>query len=260
MIENKFFKLPILLILLVGCNVATELIPLEVDQKLGENISAQIHEAPAEFDILDPSTHPQIYNYVQGIRDQILQSDDVKYKDEFPYNVTIIDNDSVLNAFAVPGGHIFVYTGLIKFLDSESELAGVMAHEIAHAELRHSVEQMGARLGTGLLISLVFGGDYGQILDMGAQMLFLKFSRGDEAEADEYAVRYLYDTKYDPRGVAGFFQKLIKEEKDAAVPAFLSTHPASEDRIDRIMETWKELGAQEGTTGVEQHRSVVNTL
>lgn len=256
----KSLTLTFLFPLLVACSIATDFIPLEVDQKLGESVSAQIMEAPDEFEVLDSTNNKMVYDYIKGIRNQLLQSDDIKYRDEFPYNVTIIRNDSILNAFCVPGGHIFVYTGLIKFLDSEAQLAGIMAHEIAHAEQRHSVEQMGARLGTGLLISLVLGGDYSQILDIGAQMLFLKFSRGDESEADKYAVRYLYDTKYDPRGVAGFFEKMIKEEKDAAVPAFLSTHPASQDRVNDIMKTWKELGGQEGITGVEMHKKIAESL
>ena len=257
--KNNLLLACLLSVVQLSCSKLTEVIPLTVDKKLGESAMEQIKNS-SNFAVLDSVKYAPVYNYIEEVRDKILASDDIKYKKDFSYTVTIVNDTSTLNAFVVPGGNIFVYTGLIKFLDSESELAGVLAHEIAHAENRHSVTQMAGRMGTSLLISLVLNGDYGQLLDMGAQMLFLKFSRSDEKQADDFAVQYLYDTEYDPRGVAGFFQKMIKEEKDAQVPAFLSTHPASQDRIEDILLKWKDLGSKEGEKGIERHKEVVNIL
>ena len=242
-----------------SCSQLTEVIPLTVDKKLGETVTEQVRSSP-DFKILDSLKYAPVYNYLEEVRDNILASDDIKYKEEFSYKVTIINDANTLNAFVTPGGQIYVYTGLIKFLDQESELAGVLAHEIAHAENRHSVKQMAKQVGTSFLISLVLDGDYSQLLNMGAKMLFLKFSRRDEKEADEYAVQYLNDTEYDPRGVAGFFQKMIKEEKDVRIPAFLSTHPASQDRIENILQKWKELGSKEGEKGIQRHKRIVSFL
>ncbi len=242
-----------------SCSQITEVIPLSVDKKLGETVTEQVRNS-SEFRILDSVKYAQVYNYVKEVRDQILSSDDIKYKEEFSYDVTIINDPNTLNAFVTPGGHIYVFTGLIQFLEAESELAGVLGHEIAHAENRHSVEQMAGRVGTSVLISLVLNGDYSRLLDLGTQLLFLKFNRSDEREADDYAVQYLYDTPYDPRGVAGFFQKMIKEEKDARIPAFLSTHPASQDRIEDILQKWKDLGSKEGEKGTQRHQKVVHLL
>lgn len=256
---QKMLLACVLSVAVFSCSQLTEVIPLTVDKKLGESVTEQLKNSP-NFTILDSVKNAPVYNYIEEVRDKILTSDDIKYKKEFSYDVTIINDTNTLNAFVTPGGQIYVYTALIKFLDSESEMAGVLAHEIAHAENRHSVIQMASQVGTSLLISLVLNGDYSQLLNMGAKLLFLKFSRSDEKEADEYAVQYLNDTEYDPRGVAGFFQKMIKEEKDAKVPAFLSTHPASQDRIEDILQKWKELGSKEGEKGIQRHKKVVNFL
>jgi predicted Zn-dependent protease len=259
--QKKWYLLVFTVIFLSGCNTVMEMIPLDIDKTLGEQFSYQINVSTSDYPVLDPEKHKEVYAYVENIRDQLLQSDKIKYKNQFPYSVKIIQDDNTLNAFCVAGGYIYVYTGLIKYVDSESELAGVIAHEIAHAENRHTVKQLAESYGTGILISLIFGSDYRDLINLGQQLLSLKFSRGDEKEADEFAVEYLYDTNYDPRGVGGFFKKLIKEEKDHKhIPDFLSTHPASQDRIDDIDKKWKELGAKEGETGTERHKKIVQLL
>src|SRR5688572_24366932 len=118
----------ILSVAVFSCSKLTEVIPLTVDKKLGESVSEQLRSS-ANFIILDSVKNAPVYKYIEEVRDNILASDDIKYKEEFSYNITIIDDANTLNAFVTPGGNIYVYTGLIKFLDSESELAGVLAHE-----------------------------------------------------------------------------------------------------------------------------------
>ncbi|HEX8547908.1 MAG TPA: M48 family metallopeptidase [Cytophagaceae bacterium] len=231
-----------------------------MDESLGSQYSEQVNADVSQFPVLDSTANPQVYEYVGSIRDKILSSDDIKYKSEFPYTLKVIRNDSIMNAFCIPGGYIYVYTGLIKYLDTESELAGVLAHEIAHAEQRHSIKQMSKSMGLSFLIGLVFSGDVESLFRLGGNLLVLKFSRNDEREADEYAVKYLYDTSYDPRGVSKFFEKLLNEKKDADVPNFLSTHPASQDRVDDILRTWKEMGSKTGETGRERHEEIKQLL
>jgi beta-barrel assembly-enhancing protease len=248
------------LLALTGCSSLSSLIPVEFDKSIGSQFAAQIESDTYSTEILDSVKYAHVYTYVKNIRNEIINSDDINYKNDFPYTVKIIKDDSTLNAFCVPGGYIYVYTGLLKYLDSESELAGVMAHEIAHAEKRHSVEQIAKKSGIALVLSYFLGSDMSDLVNVGTELLALNFSRSDEKEADEYAVKYLYDTRYDPRGVAGFFQKLIKEHKDAEIPEFLSTHPASQSRIDEIYANWKDLGSKEGEKGTESHQKIKKLL
>jgi predicted Zn-dependent protease len=232
--------------LFCSCNKIVEYIPIEVDKTLGEQFSNQMNLNPMGGEILDPTKNKEAYAYIQKIRDNILNSDDIKYKKDFKWELRIIKDDSTLNAFCIAGGYIYVYTGLIKFLDSEAELAGVMAHEIAHAECRHTTMRMVSEYGISLIISIMAGGDMTFLVNIGKEILGLSFSRSDEAQADEMAVTYLYDTNYDPRAVGGFFKKMIVKQKDAKIPEFLSTHPSSENRVNDIENTWKKLGSKEG--------------
>lgn len=205
----------------------------ENDVVLGQQVADEIASNPDEFPVLDETAYAEAYNYLNGMKDDILASDDVLYKDIFPYELKIIDQD-VLNAFATPGGFIYVYTGLIKYLDNADDLAGVMGHEIAHADLRHSVDQMKQSLGIQFLLSIVLGeGTAADAAALASNFLGLKFSRDDEAESDEYSVIYLGDTDYACNGAATFFEKL-EAEGGSNVPEFLSTHPSPANRVTDI--------------------------
>ncbi|NCX96935.1 MAG: peptidase M48, partial [Chitinophagia bacterium] len=123
--------------------VSCELIPfnaftLAQDKELGMQVAAGIAADPKNYPILSESQYPASYAYIRKIRDNILNSGKVTNKSSFDWPVYIIKDDKTLNAFCTPGGYIFVYTGLIKFLDTEDDLAGVLGHEIAHADKRHS--------------------------------------------------------------------------------------------------------------------------
>ncbi|WP_245826949.1 M48 family metalloprotease [Reichenbachiella faecimaris] len=145
----------------------------------------------------------------------------------------IIDAD-VLNAFATPGGFIYVYTGLIKYLDTADDLAGVMGHEIAHASERHSSDQMKQQVGLQLLSQIILGeASNSQLAQLATGFFGLKFSRDDEAESDEHSVIYLSDTEYACNGAATFFEKLTAEGQ-AGGPEFLSTHPSPTSRVADI--------------------------
>jgi predicted Zn-dependent protease len=190
----------------------------------------------------------------------LLESGQIKHKDDFKWELRIIRDDSVLNAFCLPGGYIFVYTGLIKFLDSEDELAGVLGHEIAHADLRHASNQITKQLGLTLVIKLIFGWDQNALLNIAGNLLSLSFSRAHEKEADEQSVRYLSHTNYDARGVMRFFEKMDKQGKNPQVAEFLSTHPDPENRVADIVAKWKELGAHKGERYVDEYAELKREL
>lgn len=232
--------------------------PISQDLQMGDATRAQIEADPTTYPILDSATYNVAYGHLYRMRATILNSGKVYYKDDFPWRIRIIKDDNTLNAFCTPGGYIYVYTGIIKYLDNETQLAGVLGHEIAHADRRHSANQMLKQYGVQTLIDIFTSGSTQQIAQIGAQLIALKFSRTDETEADDYSVRYLLGTEYDPQGAKYFFQKIGGA---TSVPEFLSTHPNPDNRVTNIEETWKCLGSG-GNTGTfaARYQELKNSL
>lgn len=206
---------------------------VEDDKMLGMQLRDEILANPQEFPVLNEAQYASAYNYLDGIVDDILASGEVRYADEFDWETRIIDNDTVLNAFAAPGGYIFVYTGLIKFLDEKDDFVGVMGHEMAHADRRHSTQQLTQAYGVAVLLELLVGNNENLLADVVGSLLTLKFSRDDEAEADEYSVIYLCETEYAANGAASFFEALLNMGVSTP-PQFLSTHPSPDNRVTDI--------------------------
>lgn len=228
---------------------------LDQDKQLGAQVSEQIESDPQQFPILPERGNEEAYRYIRGITQKILNSGQVKHRDDFVWQVKIIDDDETLNAFCTPGGYIYVYTGLIKFLDSEDQLAGVMGHEIAHADMRHSTRQMTKVYGISALVSVATGSaDQGMIEQIALGLLNLRFSRNHETEADANSVKYLCPTNYDAAGAAGFFRKM--EGKGGAPPEFLSTHPNPSNRVKNIDKRAAELNCK----GKEGSQSEYNRI
>lgn len=156
---------------------------------------------------------------------------------QLPWNFHIV-NDPSINAFNIPGGHVYVTTGLIGAADNASELVGVIAHETVHGLSRHSTEQLSKAYGLNIIASLLLGGgsapQYQQIL---AQVVgtgaLARFSRDAEREADRAGTRLMYEIGYDPRGMATMFQELLTRRQRApgSVDKFFASHPLTEDRI-----------------------------
>ncbi len=251
------------LVLLSSCSdEGINFFTLEQDIQFGAQLDSAIMANPAEYPILDRYQYSEAYTHIERVMYAILSSDDLRYSKTFPWQVKIIHNDDILNAFAAPGGYLYFYTGLIKFLDNEAQFAGVMAHEIAHVDRRHSTQMLTRQYGFSLLLSIVMGdnpSELEQILSefaLGGTML--KYSRDNEYEADKFAVTYLYDTDYHPRELAGFFEKMLGYTQK--IPEFLSTHPSDENRIDNIDDVWKSLGGKVGETYTDRYQSFKNSL
>ncbi|NJM93725.1 MAG: M48 family metalloprotease [Cytophagales bacterium] len=208
--------------------------PVSKDIELGAQVAAQI-DTSSEFVLLPETGNEVEYAYLNAIKTELLNSGKFKYKDQFAWKLHIVDNDEVLNAFATPGGYIYIYTGLIKYLDNVHDLTGVIGHELAHADRRHSTEQLKKNLGTQLLLNLLLGDSelLGQVV---GGLLSLKFSKTDESDADAHAVIYTSPTRFACNGVAGFFERLVADGQGGGVPEFLSTHPAPENRVVAINE------------------------
>lgn len=229
------------------------------DMALGKQVNEEILNDPKQFPVLPEASNPEVYRYVRGIANKLLQTGKVQYSDKFAWEVRIIDDAKTLNAFCTPGGYIYVYTGLIKFLDSEDQLAGVMGHEIAHAALRHSTRQMTQVYGIAALSSVLTGRSQPGLIEQIAQgLISLKFSRGHETESDNYSVVYLCATNYNAAGAAGFFKKM--EGQGGNPPAFLSTHPDPGNRIANIEAKAKELGCTGANTNKAEYERIKRLL
>jgi len=236
------------------------LFSIEDDKQLGLQLSDEIAANPSEYPVLSESQYSEAYSHLYRMRDSILNSGVVTYKDDFEWELKIIHDDSVLNAFCAPGGYIYVYTGLIKFLDSEDQLAGVLGHEIAHADKRHSTEQLTKTYSITLLLQVVLGENAALLQEIATGLISLKFSRSHETEADEYSVKYLCETSYNAAGAGGFFQKLIDLEQAGDTPQFLSTHPNPDNRVENINANRTTNGCTGTGTFDARYLQLINSL
>jgi beta-barrel assembly-enhancing protease len=214
---------------------------IQDDIKLGQQLRDEISKNPKEYPQLDRNKYAKAYQHLQRITDNILNSGAIRYRNEFEWKLHIIHDDKTLNAFVSPGGYIYVYTGLIKYLETEDELAGVMGHEIAHADRRHSTTNLTKQYGVGVLLSVLSGGNPNQLGQILAGVIGMKFSRGSESDADAQSVLYLSKTSYSCVGTAGFFEKMIAQGGQQP-PQWLSTHPSHENRVNDIKKKAKEIG------------------
>jgi predicted Zn-dependent protease len=228
--------------------------PIEQDIKLGEQTAKQISPNPREYPILSESKHPEVYEYLNGIKQTILDSGAVKYAKDFAWQLHVINDPDTVNAFATPGGYIYIYTGLPHYLDGEDEIAGVLGHEIAHADLRHSTQQMQQERRRKILGRLGRGDK-----DALNQLLGLRHSRSDETEADRASVTYLCGTDYDAAGAAGFFEKL-EAEGGREAPQFLSTHPSPDNRVEEIEEEARAQGCAGAEAYSDRYAEMLDAL
>jgi predicted Zn-dependent protease len=181
---------------------------------------------------------PAVNIYVRGVADKVIAFGK-QARPEVNWQVNVIDDPKTVNAFATPGGYLYVYSGLLMAADNEAELAGVMAHETGHVVARHSARQMVAQYGLDAITNLALGknpGLAGQIASgIVTQGTLLAHSRADENEADEYGAKYSSQAGYDPHGLVSFFSKLQAQGGSTPrVLTYLSDHPATPDRITHV--------------------------
>ena len=208
---------------------------LETEIKMGKQYSMQVEQS------VKLVQDPVVNEYVNRIGQNLVRNSDA----QVPFTIKVIDSDEV-NAFALPGGFFYVNSGLILAADEEAELAGVMAHEIAHVAARHGMRQMTranwAQIGTLPLIFVGGGIGYGiyEASGLALPLTFMKFQRNFESEADYLGLQYMYKTGYDPQAFIAFFEKIQAKEKKkpGTLAKAFASHPQTPDRIQ---ESQKEI-------------------
>jgi predicted Zn-dependent protease len=211
-------------------------VPIEWERQIGEAARADflrnqtvVKEGPAVAAVQD---------ITKRLSDQILNN-------PYTFDVTVVRSETV-NAFALPGGYVVVFTGLMKKAESPEEVAGVLAHELNHVVQRHAMERIVKTLGLVAIGSILFGNQEGLVglaKQLGLELLTLKFGREQETEADVTGVRLIHRAKVDPQGMIRFFEKL--SESDKLHVELLSTHPMSAGRAERLKREVAALPKQE---------------
>lgn len=244
-----------------GDPVPITIFSLSDDIALGKQIDQEIMSKPGEYPVLDSATYKAAYEHLYRVRNTLLASGKLSYAGTFQWKCRIIHNDSIINAFCVPGGNLYFYTGLIRFLDNEAQFAGIMAHEMAHADRRHTSQQMTVQYGEAFLLGLILGNNPSQLAQIIADLALglgnLAYSREHEYSADSYAVKYLYVTEYDAASVGAFFEKMAGEPYP---PVFLSTHPSPPDRLEKINEVFQSLGGVHGQYFPDRYQQFKTSL
>ncbi len=210
---------------------------IEKEIALGKGLAQEVER---QAKIIDD---PVIAEYVNRVGQNLVRNSDAKV----PFTIKVIDSEEV-NAFALPGGFFFVNSGLILKAETEAELAGVMAHEIAHVAARHGTRQAtrGELVNLATIPLIFMGGWTGYGVRQGASVLipigFLSFSRGFESEADLLGLQYLYKAGYDPGAFVDFFERIQSDEKrkPGTMSKVFSTHPLTDDRIKNTQKNIQE--------------------
>ena len=243
---------------LVSCDGGINVFAVQDDLTLGAQLAAEIEADPVNYPVIDRSDNPEAYAAFDRIIARVLDSGAVELRDELVWQFRLIDDDTVVNAFAAPGGYVWVYSGLIEALANEDSFAGVIAHEIGHADGRHSTEALTRVYGLSLLFDILFDNGGGLAGDVAEGLAGLEFSRANERDADERSVRYLCDSPYAADSVALFFEEL----EGTGGPTFLSTHPAPENRVSDVRQLATDLECStelSGLTDFETLRAALRT-
>ncbi|MFC1725579.1 M48 family metallopeptidase [candidate division KSB1 bacterium] len=224
---NKTFRILFVLIFLFfycGVNIFTT----DEEVKFGENLSKEISKQNKVV------TEGEVFEYVNSLGKKVETICDRK---DIKYRFHVIDDSASVNAFALPGGYIYVYTGLLLNLDNEAELAGILAHEVGHVVAHHSMKKLTQIYGYSLISGILLGKDpaFWQKLagNLFTSMGILAYSRENEYEADSYAIKYMNTLNYDPAEMTGVFEKFktLQTREPGSMEKLLSTHPTPSDRI-----------------------------
>jgi predicted Zn-dependent protease len=243
--RSTFFAVALATLMTLGCASGGaggdfNLISIEEEWQLGQQLSQDVARQ------VRLSNDPTLNQYVSAMGRRIVAQTPAPFN-QLPWQFHVVE-DPAINAFAIPGGHVYVHTGLIANADNAAELAGVMAHEISHVTARHSTEQITRQYGLSVLAGLVLGQDPNLLAQLATQIVaggaLARFSRGAEEEADELGIQAMAQAGYNPIGMATMFEELLEHRRGqpGRVEQFFSTHPLTEDRARVARQRAEQLG------------------
>ncbi|MFH1567627.1 MAG: M48 family metallopeptidase [Gemmatimonadota bacterium] len=229
------------------------LVPVETEVKLGAQLAEEVQQQQRV--LADEETQA----YVAGIFAPLVEASR-RDRADLQYQVRVLDDREQVNAFALPGGYIYVYTGLLLLADNEAEVAGVLAHEIGHVVARHSANRLATQMGVSVLASVALGEQPNVLAklasDLAGASTMAAFSRDDEREADHYGLAYSMAAGYDPRGLETFFRKLLEQEGGhhrGTFEGLLASHPATGERIADLQKRILQAGDAGGRLEAERY-------
>jgi len=227
-----------------GNNGDLSVFSADSDAKIGLNLSDQISADTTIF-LLSPETYPQQYAYLQTMMDSLLDTSLVVNNKNFEWTVSLI-RDAELNAFIIPGGYLYINTGLIKFLDDADQLAGMIGHEVAHADRQHTFKLLLQVFSISDLQNVSNGKDASAAAKMikflSGKGVDKSYSPDTEQEADSYAVQYLAKSPYACDAITPFFKRMKDKEKSGVLPLYFDRHPFDynpEENINNMVDTLK---------------------
>jgi beta-barrel assembly-enhancing protease len=235
-----------------GCASGFNLVSVDEEWEMGQQLERDVAQ---QVDVLNDAT---LTSYVNQIGQRIVSQTELRNR---PWRFYVVRDDAI-NAFNVPGGLVYVNTGLIAAADNTAELAGVIAHEVAHGAARHGTQRMTQAYGLNVAAALLLGQDPGLGSQIAAQIAgggaIAKFSRDDEREADVRGVRYMARAGYNPEGMATMFAKLMadRQRRPSSVEQFFSTHPLTEERVADVRREARKYPSRGLTTNDGRYASI----
>jgi beta-barrel assembly-enhancing protease len=219
-------------------SAAELLISAEQENMLGLQVKAELEKGTAEMPAIKYLQDPELRTYILGLANKVVALGKAE-RPEFTWHVEVIDDPTQVNAFATPGGYLYIYSGLLRAADNEAEVIGVMGHEVGHVLARHFAQQLVKTYTLQGLIAIALGENAAGLTGIAATILaqgyLLSHSRAAETEADEYGARLASQAGYDPRALATFFAKLqLLMGETLAVLKYVMGHPPAADRQAHI--------------------------
>jgi predicted Zn-dependent protease len=231
---KRLIAVPIILMFVMGCvttgpggKKSIVIIPTESEVEIGKEVVRDVESTERVLN------DPQVQNYVSNVGRKVANVCDRK---DVKYYFKVLDNNEI-NAFACPGGFIYIYKGLMKTMDNEAQLAAVLAHEVGHVVARHSMKRLQAIYGYSILMEVALGGKMSQtarqLVDAATGVILLGYGRENEYEADEFGILYAKKAGYNPRGMIQLFEKFkqLEGQPPSTFEKLLSSHPPASDRI-----------------------------
>ncbi|RMG84130.1 MAG: hypothetical protein D6714_08575 [Bacteroidetes bacterium] len=235
----------------ISCQKTGKVVAIDADEfdieaqiLIGQKLREEIQSNPQAFPILPPSEYPAAYEYLNTLLNTVLLTPVVQNRTAFDWDISIIQNDSLQTAFALPGGHFFVYSGLLKFLDAEHQLLGVLAHELYYVDTDLMVQRLRSAFGGLVMGDILLGNEVAGLRQMVEEIPYLGFTSEEVLAADAYALQIICLFNYSPLGIQEIIQKADAENADLL---WLSTRHS--DKIARF-QNFETLLADCETTGV----------